>query len=155
MGITIDSNVTWAYHVANVCKKIADYLDVIGRYVLPNFIKMLIDSLVFSSIVHGLLYGCINFLHHITCLHNREDCMLFSLCKYGHVSQYRFVIGWLNVNSVIPHHSLVAMYMQYRYDHCLLLNWQIKFGQHSSFHTRTQTSFVNIFQCNLSFSKFF
>ena len=26
LGITIDSNLTWAYHVANVCKKMAYYL---------------------------------------------------------------------------------------------------------------------------------
>ena len=26
LGITIESNLTWAYHVANVCKKIALYL---------------------------------------------------------------------------------------------------------------------------------
>ena len=26
LGITIDSNLTWAYHVANVCKKIAYFL---------------------------------------------------------------------------------------------------------------------------------
>ena len=26
LGITIDSNLTWVYHVANVCKKMAYYL---------------------------------------------------------------------------------------------------------------------------------
>ena len=26
LGITIDSNLTWAYHVANACKKMAYYL---------------------------------------------------------------------------------------------------------------------------------
>ena len=26
LGITINSNLTWAYHVANVCKKMAYYL---------------------------------------------------------------------------------------------------------------------------------
>ena len=26
LGITIDNNLTWAYHVANVCKKMAYYL---------------------------------------------------------------------------------------------------------------------------------
>ena len=37
LGITNDGNLTWAYHVANVCKKMAYYLfrsTVIRRYLL-------------------------------------------------------------------------------------------------------------------------
>ena len=64
--------------------------------------------------------------------------MTSGLHKYDHVSHYRFVIGWLPVSSVIPHHSLVAMYMQYWCNHCLLLNLQIKFRQHNSFTPEPQ-----------------
>ena len=118
--------------------------------------RLLIESLVFSLFVYSLCLGpslSVNLLHHITRLHNREVHMISGLRKYDHVSHYRFVIGWLNVSSVIPYHSLVAMYMQYRCNHCLLLNLQIKFGRHSSYHTRTPASFASIFQYNLSFSK--
>ena len=31
LGITIDSNLTWAFHVANVCKKIAYYIHIFDR----------------------------------------------------------------------------------------------------------------------------
>ena len=68
---------------------------------------------------------------------------------------YKFVIGWLPVSSVIQHHSLVTMYKQYRCNHCLLLNLQIKFRLQSSYHIRTSASFANIFQYNLFFSKKF
>ena len=88
-------------------------------------IKILIDSLVFSFCVWPSCLGpslIVNLLHHITRLHNCGVRMTSGLCKYDHVSHYRFVIGWLPVSSVIPHHSLVAMYMQYRCNHCLLLN---------------------------------
>ena len=57
LGITIDSNLTWACHVANVYKKMAYYPYLIGchRKVLPsNIIKILIDSLVFLHFVYGL-----------------------------------------------------------------------------------------------------
>ena len=57
LGITIDSNLTWASHVANVCKKMAYYLYLIGCHqkVLPNsIIKMLIDSLMISHFMYGL-----------------------------------------------------------------------------------------------------
>ena len=57
LGITIDSNLTWASHVANVCKKMAYYLYSIGCHqkALPgSIIKMLIDSLVFSHFMYGL-----------------------------------------------------------------------------------------------------
>ena len=57
LGITINSNLTWACHVTNVCKKMPYYLYLISchREVLPsNIITMLIDSLVFSHFVHGL-----------------------------------------------------------------------------------------------------
>ena len=72
--------------------------------------------------------------------------------KYDHVSHYRFFIGWLPVSSVILHHSLVAVYMQYRR---VLLNLQVIFGWHNSYLTRTPASFVNISWYNLSFCKYF
>ena len=50
---------------------------------------------------------------------------------------------------------LNSLYKQYRCDHCLLLNLQIKFGWQSLYHTRTPASIANIFQYNLSFSKKF
>ena len=77
------------------------------------------------------------------------------LHKYDHVSHYRFVIGWLPVSSVIQYRSLVTMYKHYRCNPCLLLNLQIKYGRHSSYHTRTQASFANIFWYNSSYSKSF
>ena len=41
LGITIDSNLTWAYHVANVCKKATTIkLFVIYLIVLYNFVKL-------------------------------------------------------------------------------------------------------------------
>ena len=70
LGITIGSNLTWASHVAYVCKKMTYYLYLIGchRKVLPsNVIEMLIDSLVFSHYVYGLpVWGpslSVNLLH--------------------------------------------------------------------------------------------
>ena len=81
--------------------------------------------------------------------------MTSGLHKYNHVSHYRIVIGWFPVNSVIPYHSLVAMYMQCRCNWCLLLNLNIKFEWHSSCHTRTPASFKYIFWYILSFSKKF
>ena len=73
LGITIDSNLTWACHVANVCKKMAYYLYLIGchqKVLSSNITKMLIDSLVFSHFVYGLpVWGPslgVNLLHRIT-----------------------------------------------------------------------------------------
>ena len=63
LGITIDSNLTWALHVANVCKKMAYYLYLIGchRKVLPsNIIKMLINSLVFRILCMVFLFGVLH-----------------------------------------------------------------------------------------------
>ena len=59
LGITIDSNLTWAYHIANVCKMLAYFLIGCHQKVLPNNIKMLIDSLVFSlafSLMFSLVF---------------------------------------------------------------------------------------------------
>ena len=81
--------------------------------------------------------------------------MTSGLRKYDHVSHYRIVIGWLPARSVIQHRSLVAMYKQYRSDHCLLLDPQIEFGRQSSYYTRTPASFANIFRYHLSFGKKF
>ena len=97
----------------------------------------------------------VNLLHRITRLHNCGICMTSGLHKYDHVSHSRFVIGWLPVSSVIQHCSLVAMYKQYKCNHCLLLSPQIEFGRQSSYHTRTPASFVNISRYNLSFNKRF
>ena len=157
LGNHYDSNLTWAYHVANVCKKMAYYLfwsAVITRYFFNNIIKMLINSLVFSPFVHGLhvwlfYYVSVYFIVLLNCgIH-----MTSGLHKYDHVSLYRFIIGWLPVSSVIQCCSLVAIYKEYKSNHWLLLNLQIKFGQQSSYHTRTPASFANIFQHNLTFSK--
>ena len=74
----------------------------------------------------------VNLLHRITRLHNRGIHMASGLRKYDHVSHSRFVIGWLPVSSVIQHRSLVAMYKQYKCNHCLLLSPQIEFGRQSS-----------------------
>ena len=95
--------------------------------------------------------------NHITQDFSTLLCILTpGLHKYDHVSHYRLVIGWLPVSSVILHHSLVTMYMQYKCNHCLLLNLQINFGWHISYHTRTTpASFANIFRYKLSFSKTF
>ena len=111
---------------------------------------MLIDSLVFSHFVYGLpVWGpslSVNLLRRITRLHNRGVRMTSGLRKYDHVSHHRLVIGWLPVRSVIQHRrSLVAMYKQYRSDHCLLLDPPIEFGRLSSYYTRTPASFANIF----------
>ena len=120
---------------------------------------MLIDSLVFSHFVCGLPVWDpslgVNLLHHIIRLHNRGIRMTSGLRKYDHVSHHRFVIGWLPASSVIQHCSLVAMYKQYRCDHCLLLNPQMEFGQQSSYYTRTPASFANTFRYHLSLSKRF
>ena len=100
--------------------------------VLPNnTIKLVIDSLVFSHYVWSSCLGpslSVNLLHRIIRLHNHGVRMTSGLRKYDHVSHYSFVIGWLPVSSVIPHHSLVATYKQYKCNHYLLLNLQIKFG---------------------------
>ena len=71
----------------------------------------------------------VNLLHCITHLHNHGFHMTFGLRKYDHVSHYKFVTGWLPVSSVIQHRLLIAMYKQYKCNHCLLLNLQIKFGR--------------------------
>ena len=136
LGITIDSNLTWAYHVADVCKKMAYYLYLIGCHqkVLPdnNIIKMLIDLLVFSHFVYSLPVWSpslnVSLLHCIIRLHNCGIRITSGLCKYDHVSHYRFALGWLPVGSVIQHHLLVAMYKQFRCIHCLLLGPPIEFG---------------------------
>ena len=91
------------------------YLCVIGCHqkTLPkNIIKMLINFLVFSHFVYGLPCVCclgpslsVNLLHR---LHNRGVRMTSGLCKYDHVSHYKFVIGWLPVSLLfsIAHLSL-------------------------------------------------
>ena len=128
--------------------------------VLPNnIIKMLANwfSCIFSFCVWSSCLGAslsVNMLHCITHLHNCGVRMTSGLHKYDHVSHYKFVIVWLPVSSVNLHCSLIAMYEQYRCNHCLL-NLQNKFGQHSSYHTRISASFANIFRYNLTFSKKF
>ena len=110
---------------------------------------MLIDSLVLSHLAYGLpVWGptlSINLLHHITRLHNGGIYMTSDLCKYDNVSHYRFITRWLPASSVIQRRSLVAMYKQYRCNHCLLLNPQIEFGRQihptSEVQLALQTSF--------------
>ena len=123
---------------------------VIRRYFLAILLRYWLILLYFHILcVHGLpVWGpslSVNLLHCITHLHNRGVRMTSGLRKYNHVSHHRLVIGWLPVGSVIQHRSLVAMYNQYRSDHCLLLNPPIEFGHQSSYYTRTPASFANIF----------
>ena len=63
-----------------------------------------------------------NLLHRITLLHNHGICMILSLCEYDRVSLH------LDVDLVIQHRSLIAMYKQYKCNSCLLLNPPIVFG---------------------------
>ena len=85
-------------------------------------IKMLIDSLIASHLVYALhVWGpslSVGLLHRITRLHNHGVRMIFGLRKYDHVSQHRFTLGWLPVDLVTRHHSLIAMYKQYKSNHC-------------------------------------
>ena len=51
LGFHIDSKLSWRNHVANICKKMAYYLYLIGYHhsTLPkSIIKMLVESLVLS-----------------------------------------------------------------------------------------------------------
>ena len=95
----------------------AYYLYLIGCHqkVLPNnTIKLLIDSLHFVYGLPCVQTSClgsllsVNLLHRSIHLHNRGVRMTSGLCKYDHVSHYRFVIGWLPVSSVIQHCSHVT-----------------------------------------------
>ena len=127
LKITTDSNLTWVYHVAIVCKKMSYYLYLIGcqQKVVPNnIIKILNDSLMFSHFVYSLPVWSpslsVNLLHHITHLHNCGVCMTSGLRKYDHVSHYRLAIGWLPASTVIQHCLLVVMHKRCRCNHCLL-----------------------------------
>ena len=84
-------------------------------------------------------------------------CMTSGLRIYDRPCVTLQICYWLApcYSSVIPHHSLVAMYKQYRCNHCLLLNLQTHSERQSSYHTRTPVSFANFFWHNLSFSKKF
>ena len=57
LGLYIDPKLSWRSHVANICKKMAYYLYLIGYHhgTLPKcIIKMLVKSLILSHLNYAL-----------------------------------------------------------------------------------------------------
>ena len=114
LGVTFDTRLNWSFHVANVCKNISYYLNLINPHVksLPSHIvKMLVESLVFSRYIYTLpVWGPAihqDSLTRLSCLQNRAVRMTCNLHKYDHI---RAVLGWLSTSSFVQYCSLLTMY---------------------------------------------
>ena len=152
LGMIIDHRLTWKFQVAKVCKKKAYYLYLINCHQkeLPmHILRMMVDSLVLSQLNYALpVWGPPLSSDLINCLrrlHNRAVHVVFSLCKYDHVSSHRSRLGWLPLESTIQYRSLLAMHQKFVGDCCLLLNPPIEFGTQHQHHTRALSSFANIY----------
>ena len=110
---------------------------------------MLIDSLVFSLLCMVFLFGsfikCPFAFTMFTQLWGPyKICMVCVNMTMCYITDLLLVGSLLALLFCITHLSL--LYMRYKCNHCLLLNLQIKFGWHSSYHTITLASFANIFR---------
>ena len=122
-----------------------------------HILRMMVDSLVLSQLNYALpVWGpplSSDLINHLRRLHNRAVCVVFGLHKYDHVSSHCSRLGWLPLESTIRYRSLLAMHQQFVGDRCLLLDSPIQFGTQHQHHTRTPSSFANIYRHRLSCSK--
>ena len=91
-----------------------------------HILQMMVDSIVLSHLNYALpVWGpplSSDLINRLRRLHNRAVCVVFSLCKYDHVSSHRSRLGWLPLEFTIQYRSLLAMHRQFVGDRCLLLN---------------------------------
>ena len=163
LGLHIDSKLSWRNHVANICKKMAYYLYLIGYHcsTLPkSIIKMLVESLVLSHLNHALcVWGTslnTDLVSRLCRLYNRAIRVTCRLKKFDHVPDCRLALGWLPLNFFIQYHALNVMYKYYADDQYVSLDPAIIFGHQHSYSTRAPPHFANVVRCQLSFTnKFF
>lgn len=116
LGIFINQDLTWNYHVNEISKRIFATMHSLKRIqiFLPLSTKLLLANALLLPIID---YADVCFSDITEELLNKLDRLLnlciryiFGLRKYDHVSQYRMQLKWLNIRFRRHQHLLTFLY---------------------------------------------
>nr|CAH7767839.1 unnamed protein product [Callosobruchus chinensis] len=117
LGITIDENLRFSSHVANVIQKSYFRLKILysSKYVLSRNVKrVLCETLVMSVMRYCdiLYYPCLDSITKLRLQKVQNSCCRFvcGLRKYDHISAKIKEIGWLTIEKTVKLHYMIFVH---------------------------------------------
>ena len=123
LGLTFDSNMSWASHINDISKRIYFSFHSLKRlqYFLPHKTKiMLAQSLLLPILDYAdvcYLDVTEELLNKLERLQNLAIRFVFGLRKYDHVSQFRAQLNWLPIRLRRDMHILSLLFKILNYQH--------------------------------------